>query len=50
MTDNLPDDSWGDAYRCWLAELKQRVERAAGPRPRDSEQQEYMLGFSTISD
>jgi predicted nuclease of restriction endonuclease-like (RecB) superfamily len=27
MTDNLPNDSWGDDYRRWLAELKQRVER-----------------------
>ncbi|CAE6804616.1 PDDEXK nuclease domain-containing protein [Paraburkholderia nemoris] len=28
MTDNLPNDSWGEDYRRWLAELKQRVERA----------------------
>ncbi|MFM0134338.1 PDDEXK nuclease domain-containing protein [Paraburkholderia sediminicola] len=28
MTDNLPNDSWGEDYRHWLAELKQRVERA----------------------
>ncbi|MDB5789437.1 PDDEXK nuclease domain-containing protein [Caballeronia mineralivorans] len=27
MSDNLPNDSWGDDYRRWLAELKQRVER-----------------------
>ena len=27
MTDNLPNDLWGDDYRRWLAELKQRVER-----------------------
>jgi predicted nuclease of restriction endonuclease-like (RecB) superfamily len=25
---NLPNDSWGDDYRHWLAALKQRVERA----------------------
>lgn len=28
MTDNLPNDSCGDDYGRWLAELKQRVERA----------------------
>jgi predicted nuclease of restriction endonuclease-like (RecB) superfamily len=28
MTDNLPNDSWGEDYRRWLAELKQRVERS----------------------
>ena len=27
MTNNLPNDSWGEDYRRWLAELKQRVER-----------------------
>ncbi|OXC71739.1 PDDEXK nuclease domain-containing protein [Caballeronia sordidicola] len=28
MTDNLPNGSWGEDYKRWLAELKQRVERA----------------------
>ncbi|AOK57131.1 DUF1016 domain-containing protein [Burkholderia stagnalis] len=28
MTDTLPTGPWGDDYRSWLTELKQRVERA----------------------
>ncbi|AJZ56781.1 hypothetical protein OI25_7751 [Paraburkholderia fungorum] len=28
MTDNLPNGSWGEDYKRWLAELKQRVEAA----------------------
>jgi hypothetical protein len=28
MTDNLPNSLWGEGYKRWLTELKQRVERA----------------------
>jgi hypothetical protein len=28
MTDKLPNGSWGEDYKRWLAELKQRVEAA----------------------
>jgi predicted nuclease of restriction endonuclease-like (RecB) superfamily len=27
MTDNLPNSLWGEDYKRWLTELKQRVER-----------------------
>jgi len=28
MTDKLPNDPWGNEYRRWLADVKQRVARA----------------------